>query len=194
LTQAAGQSELPELAHIFSSFFSSDLFVPVTQLSFTTLHALIPYTGHLKPYNYSAYHSTRRKQASPLPLTFNLTIPPDLNTTGDMASADAEKTENKIEGTIEAAQELQEDPQSHVNPDTIEKKVVEEAREAGSAAYQFDPDASPEDKANAAKGVRRTVARAIAYTNVNPLPVFSDCRLISTTHISRRALRWSQIR
>jgi hypothetical protein len=80
-----------------------------------------------------------------------------------MASADAEKTEMKMEGAIEAAEELQQDPQSHVNPDTIEQKVVEEAQEAGAAAYQFDPDASPEDKANAAKGVRTPIAHAIAY-------------------------------
>ena len=70
-----------------------------------------------------------------------------------MASADADKTEMKMEGTIEAAQELHQDPQSHVNPETIEQKVVDDAKEAGAAAYQFDPDASPEDKANAAKGV-----------------------------------------
>jgi hypothetical protein len=71
-----------------------------------------------------------------------------------MASADAEKTEKKMEGTIEAAQELHQDPQSQVNPDIVEQKVVDEAKKAGAAAYQFDPNASPEQKANAAKGVR----------------------------------------
>jgi hypothetical protein len=71
-----------------------------------------------------------------------------------MASADAENTEKKMEGTIEAAQELHQDPQSHVNPDIVEQKVVDEAKQAGAAAYQFDPNASPEEKANAAKGVR----------------------------------------
>lgn len=71
-----------------------------------------------------------------------------------MASADAENTASKMEGTIETAQELQKDPQSQVNPDIVEEKVVKEAQQAGAAAYQFDPDASPEDKANAAKGVR----------------------------------------
>lgn len=71
-----------------------------------------------------------------------------------MASADAENTANKMEGTIETAQELHRDPQSHVNPDIVEEKVVKEAQQAGGAAYQFDPDASPEEKANAAKGVR----------------------------------------
>lgn len=71
-----------------------------------------------------------------------------------MASADAENTATKMEGTIGTAQELQKDPQSHVNPDIVEEKVVKEAQQAGAAAYQFDPDASPEEKANAAKGVR----------------------------------------
>ncbi|KAJ5312997.1 hypothetical protein PENANT_c018G11795 [Penicillium antarcticum] len=69
-----------------------------------------------------------------------------------MASADAEKTEMKIEGTLEAAEELNNDPQSRVNPEKIEAMVVEDAQEAGVPAYQFDPDASPEAKANAAKG------------------------------------------
>lgn len=71
-----------------------------------------------------------------------------------MASADAEKTESKIEGAIETAQDLHQDPQSRVNADTVEEKVVEDAQKAGVAAYQFDPNASPEQKANAAKGVR----------------------------------------
>lgn len=70
-----------------------------------------------------------------------------------MASADAAKTDMRMEGTIEAAQELQKDPESQVNPDVVEKMAVDEAQKAGSAAYQFDPDATPEDKANAAKAV-----------------------------------------
>lgn len=71
-----------------------------------------------------------------------------------MASLEAEKTELKEEGVIETATELQQDPQSKVNPDTVEEKLVDETREAGGAAYQFDPDASPEDKAAAAEAVR----------------------------------------
>lgn len=68
-----------------------------------------------------------------------------------MASVEAEKTELKEEGVIEAATELAQDPQSKVNPDTVEEKLVDETRQAGGAAYQFDPDASPEDKAAAAE-------------------------------------------
>ena len=74
--------------------------------------------------------------------------------TAEMASVDAEKRELKAEGAIEAATELAQDPHSKVNPDTVEQTLVDETRKAGVPAYQFDPDASPEDKAAAAKAVR----------------------------------------
>lgn len=70
-----------------------------------------------------------------------------------MASAAAEKTEMKDEGMIEAASELAQDPQSRVNPEKVEEKLVEDSKEAGAAAYQFDPNASPEAKAAAAESV-----------------------------------------
>jgi hypothetical protein len=73
-----------------------------------------------------------------------------------MASLEAEKTELKEEGVIQAATELQQDPESKVNPDTVEQTLVDESRKAGAAAYQFDPDASPDDKAAAAEAVRST--------------------------------------
>lgn len=112
------------------------------------------------PHDHGSKLTTSPAGYSRLPNYFR----PEHNT-GDMASADAEKTEMKIEGAVEAAQDLYQDPQSHVNPDTVEEKVVEDARNAGVAAYQFDPNASPQDKANAAKGVRvrkMAVFRAIA--------------------------------
>ncbi|KAJ5631804.1 uncharacterized protein N7484_011904 [Penicillium longicatenatum] len=68
-----------------------------------------------------------------------------------MASAQAEKTEMKEEGIIEAATELTQDPNSKVNPDTVEDALVKESRKSGVPAYQFDPNASPEDKAAAAQ-------------------------------------------
>ncbi|KAJ5975097.1 Tricalbin [Penicillium waksmanii] len=68
-----------------------------------------------------------------------------------MASLEAEKTELREEGVIQAATELQQDPESKVNPDTVEQTLVDESRKAGAAAYQFDPDASPDDKAAAAE-------------------------------------------
>lgn len=73
-----------------------------------------------------------------------------------MASLEAEKTELREEGVIQAATELQQDPESKVNPDTVEQTLVDESRKAGAAAYQFDPDASPDDKAAAAEAVSST--------------------------------------
>lgn len=70
-----------------------------------------------------------------------------------MASAAAEKTELKTEGIVDAATELAKDPQSKVNPDVVEEAMVKEVQEANVPAFQFDPNASPEDKAAAAKAV-----------------------------------------
>lgn len=87
-----------------------------------------------------------------------------------MASVAAEKTELKEQGIIEAATRLAEDPQSKVNPDTIEEALVEETREAGGVAYQFDPDASPEDKAAAAEsvGLAAAIQREDAKRMIGP--------------------------
>lgn len=75
-----------------------------------------------------------------------------------MASAAAEKAEMKEEGIIEAASELAQDPQSKVNPEKVEEALVEETKEAGATAYQFDPNASPEAKAAAAESVSQESA------------------------------------
>lgn len=40
-------------------------------------------------------------------------------------------------------------------PEAIEQKLVDESKKAGVPAFQFDPDASPEKKAEQAKMVRR---------------------------------------
>ncbi|KAI0390963.1 C2 domain-containing protein [Xylariaceae sp. FL0594] len=50
--------------------------------------------------------------------------------------------ELKQQGAIEAAR----DPESRVTADDAQRKVVEESKNAGVAAYTFDPDASPEEK------------------------------------------------
>ena len=70
-----------------------------------------------------------------------------------MASQDSD-IEARQQGAIETAQAASQDPQSHIRPETVEKKLVDETRKAGFPAYQFDPDASPEDKAAAAESVR----------------------------------------
>ncbi|KAM0814256.1 putative C2 domain-containing protein [Seiridium cardinale] len=50
--------------------------------------------------------------------------------------------ELKQQGAIEAAQ----NPNSSVSADDAQKKLVEESKNAGVAAYSFNPDASPEEK------------------------------------------------
>ncbi|KAK7398386.1 Tricalbin-2 [Neonectria punicea] len=53
-----------------------------------------------------------------------------------------EASELKQQGVIEAA----DDPQSTVTADDAQKAIVEASKNAGVAAFTFDPDASPEEK------------------------------------------------
>lgn len=53
------------------------------------------------------------------------------------------------QGSIEAAR----DPQSTVSARDAEQVLVNETVKAGGAAYQFDPNASPEEKAAQARSV-----------------------------------------
>jgi hypothetical protein len=62
-----------------------------------------------------------------------------------MASA----AELKTQGAVEMAN----DPNSSVTADDAQKKLVEESKKAGVAAFQFDPNASPEEKAAQARAV-----------------------------------------
>jgi hypothetical protein len=57
--------------------------------------------------------------------------------------------ELKQEGAIEAAQ----NPNSSVTAEDAEKALIDESRKGGAAAFQFDPDASPEEKAAQAGAV-----------------------------------------
>ena len=59
------------------------------------------------------------------------------------------KNELKQQGAIEAAH----DPNSSITAADAEKKIVEDSRSAGIAAYSFDPDASPEEKKAQARAV-----------------------------------------
>lgn len=65
-----------------------------------------------------------------------------------MATAQS-ANELKQQGAIEAAQ----DPESSVTAEDAEKKIVEESRKAGVVAFNFDPDASPEEKKAQARAV-----------------------------------------
>ncbi|KAH3978293.1 hypothetical protein HBH52_104320 [Parastagonospora nodorum] len=57
-------------------------------------------------------------------------------------ATEARANELKSEGAFEAAR----DADSSVTAQQAEKTAVDEARKGGSAAFQFDPDASPEEK------------------------------------------------
>ncbi|KAE8444609.1 hypothetical protein EG329_014440 [Mollisiaceae sp. DMI_Dod_QoI] len=62
-------------------------------------------------------------------------------------SASSQAGELKAQGVVEAAQ----DPKSSVTADDAQRKIVAESQKAGVAAFTFDPDASPEEKAAQAR-------------------------------------------
>ena len=51
--------------------------------------------------------------------------------------------------------EASRDPNTNVEAEDAEKKMVEETKKAGYQAYQFDPNATPEENAAQARSVRR---------------------------------------
>jgi Ca2+-dependent lipid-binding protein len=57
-------------------------------------------------------------------------------------ATESRANELKMEGAVEAAR----DNRSSVTAQQAEQTVLDEARKGGSAAFQFDPDASPEEK------------------------------------------------
>lgn len=69
-------------------------------------------------------------------------------------ATEREATELKQQGAIEAAR----DPESSVTADDAKRKVVEESKKAGVAAFTFNPDASPEEKAAQVREVSLSAA------------------------------------
>lgn len=57
--------------------------------------------------------------------------------------------ELKSQGAVEAAQS----PESKISAEDAENVITAESKKAGVAAFQFDPDASPEDKAAQVRSV-----------------------------------------
>ena len=55
----------------------------------------------------------------------------------------------KTQSAVEAAQ----DPKSDVTAEDAERKITDESKKAGVAAFQFDPNATPEQKAAQARAV-----------------------------------------
>ena len=60
------------------------------------------------------------------------------------------KGELKQQGAEEAAR----DPNSKVTADDAERVILDESKKAGAVALQFDPNATPAEKAAQAKSVR----------------------------------------
>lgn len=60
-----------------------------------------------------------------------------------LSSPARQVNELKQKGAVEAAQ----DPESNVTAEDAQKSMVNETKKAGGAAYEFDPNASPEEKA-----------------------------------------------
>ena len=69
------------------------------------------------------------------------------------SSVDGTKGELKQQGAIETAQNAAQDPQSNLTAEDAEKVLLDETKKAGMPAYQFNPDASPEEKAAEAQAV-----------------------------------------
>jgi hypothetical protein len=69
---------------------------------------------------------------------------------GEMATA-KEAAELKQQGAIDAAA----NPESSVTADAAQKEIIEASKNAGVAAFTFDPDASPEQKRAQAQAVSK---------------------------------------
>ena len=75
-------------------------------------------------------------------------------------SVSSSAAELKAQGVIEAAQ----DPKSSTTADDAQRKIVAESQKAGVAAFTFDPDASPEEKAAQARAVSSRIE--LSPTNI----------------------------
>lgn len=67
-----------------------------------------------------------------------------------MSHLNSRAGELKSQGATEAAR----DPNSTVSAEDAEQVMTDESKKAGVAAYRFDPDASPKDKAAQVRSVR----------------------------------------
>ena len=67
--------------------------------------------------------------------------------------------ELKSQGALEASR----DPNSSVDARAAEETVMNQAKAAGAPTFEFDPDASPEDKKAQMKAVRGAQGRVLRY-------------------------------
>ena len=65
---------------------------------------------------------------------------------------------------IDAAVGLTTDPNSSVTADVVEKEIVEQSKKAGVPAFEFNPHATPEQKAAQARAVSDPVAHPTTFS------------------------------
>lgn len=75
----------------------------------------------------------------------------------------SQSNELKQQGAVEAAQ----DPTNSVTAEDAEKVMIEETKKAGGAAFQFNPDASAEEKAAQARAVSLRTAATPSGTDIS---------------------------
>lgn len=80
-----------------------------------------------------------------------------------MSQLTSRANELKSQGAAEAAR----DPDSKVSAQDAEQTMINESLTAGGAAYQFDPNASPEDKAAQAQSVCHRRCTSISRTHAD---------------------------
>ena len=82
--------------------------------------------------------------------------------------------ELKSQGAAQAAQ----DPNSSVSANDAEQTIHDESRKAGSAAFQFDASATPEEKAAQARSVCAAYEPRLVGISLILGIVASTCRLL----------------
>ena len=73
--------------------------------------------------------------------------------------------ELKSQGAEDAAR----DPNSTVTAQDAQRTIVDETKKAGGAAFRFNPDASPEEKAAVAAAVSQQLPRQNHQDSYRPL-------------------------
>ncbi len=101
-----------------------------------------------------------------------------------LSSLASHAKELKQQGAVEAAQ----DENSHVTAQDAEKVMVDESIKGGAAAFQFDPDASPAEKADQAGAVSITLWPPL------PEPLLICYLTASSLFVSSQEKVWSRYR
>lgn len=87
----------------------------------------------------------------------------------------------------QGAAEVARDPDSKVTSEDAEQVMINETKKAGGAAFQFDPNASPEEKAAQARSVSHLLKRELSG-HITDLHLTSTFLLDFITRRSPRAL------